>query len=503
VISLENPISTGDNPEPCKGNIMANDTQPRVQSRYSALTQSPRFLEAQKNLLAAIAEESLKLRQVRSVGDSDVRRQFADSISTFNRNRGREVYYPYLSSGLGAGPYIELTDGSVKLDMITGIGINFFGHSHPALMEEVLLAASADIMQGNLQPGVEAKDVLQAILARVGTDKGSRLKHAWLTCSGTMANEIALKIIRQKKSPSTKVIAFEDCFAGRSTAMQEITDNAGYRQGQPLYGEAYHLPYYSPKMGLARSLEIAGGHLKWLTDRFPGKIAALMIELVQGEGGFNYAPREFYVKIFEQAKAAGLAIWVDEIQTFGRTGELFAYQTFGLHEWVDVVTVGKMLQACMVLYTEEYNPKPGLVAGTFSGSTVALRTAKRVLELLDEEKHLGSEGRTNQLSRRFRSNIESLSKGACSGMIGEIRTIGGMIAFEPFGGTMDDVKKVLMKLFDLGVVAFYCGHGPYLIRMLPPLGAMSEVDVDETCRLIGAALVAVNESRQAQSGANA
>jgi 4-aminobutyrate aminotransferase-like enzyme len=68
---------------------------------------------------------------------------------------------------------------------------------------------------------------------------------------------------------------------------------------------------------------------------------------------------------------------------------------------------------------------------------------------------------------------------------------------------MDDVKKVLMKLFDLGVVAFYCGHGPYLIRMLPPLVAMSEVDVDETCRLIGAALVAVNESRQAQSGANA
>lgn len=482
---------------------MANDTTSQAQSRYSAMTTSPKFLEARKNLLAAIAEESAKLRQVRSVGDSEVRRQFADSISTFNRNRGREVYYPYLSSGLGAGPYIELTDGSVKLDMITGIGINFFGHSHSALMEEVMLAASADIMQGNLQPGVEAKDVLAAILARVGTDKGSRIKHAWLTCSGTMANEIALKIIRQKKSPATKVIAFEDCFAGRSTAMQEITDNAGYRQGQPLYGEAYHLPYYNPKMGLARSLEIAGGHLKWLTDRFPGKIAALMIELVQGEGGFNYAPREFYIKIFEQAKAAGLAIWVDEIQTFGRTGELFAYQTFGLHEWVDVVTVGKMLQACMVLYTEEYNPKPGLVAGTFSGSTVALRTAKRVLELLDEEKHLGPEGRINQLSRRFRDNIESLSKGACSGMIGEIRTIGGMIAFEPFGGTMDDVKKVLMKLFDLGVVAFYCGHGPYLIRMLPPLGAMSEADVDETCRLIGDALVAVNESRHAQPGGKA
>ena len=84
-----------------------------------------------------------------------------------------------------------------------------------------------------------------------------------------------------------------------------------------------------------------------------------MIELVQGEGGFQFAPREFYVAAFEEAKKAGLAIWVDEVQTFGRTGELFAFQKFSLHEWVDVVTIGKLLQACMVLYTADYNPEAG------------------------------------------------------------------------------------------------------------------------------------------------
>jgi 4-aminobutyrate aminotransferase-like enzyme len=458
-------------------------------TQYSALLESSRFKAASRELLNSLIEESAKIRGIRPSANGEARAKFEATVLSFQKDRGRDLYYPFISSGLGCGPYVELIDGSVKLDMITGIGINFFGHAHPALIREVIEAAASDIMQGNLQPGVEAREVLRAILSRTGTEQGCRIKHAWPTCSGTMANEIALKIIRQKKQPATKILAFEDCFAGRSTAMQEITDNPGYRQGQPVYGEAYHLPFYNPKVGMARSLELTLGQMKWLTDRYPGKFAALMLELVQGEGGFNHAPREFYIKVFEQARAAGLAIWADEIQTFGRTGELFAYQTFGLQEWVDVVTIGKMLQACMVLYTEEYNPKPGLVAGTFSGSTVALRTARRVLELLDEEKHLGPEGRTRKLSDRFRANLESLSVGACAGMIGEIRILGGMVAFQPFGGAMEEVKKVLMKLFDLGLVAFYCGHGPYLIRMLPPLGAMTEDDVDDTCRVIGEALI--------------
>jgi 4-aminobutyrate aminotransferase-like enzyme len=221
----------------------------------------------------------------------------------------------------------------------------------------------------------------------------------------------------------------------------------------------------------------------------PGKFAALMIEIVQGEGGFNYAPRDFYVQIFEEAKKQGLAIWADEIQTFGRTGELFAYQKFGLTEYMDVVTIGKMFQACMVLFSDEYNPRPGLVAGTFSGSTAALRTARKTLELLTEEGFLGPGGKIEKLSSRFSKNLESLSNGSCKGRLSEIRALGGMIAFAPLGGTMDDVKKVLMKLFDLGLIAFYCGHGPYLIRMLPPLGAMSEKDVDQVCNLIEKALL--------------
>jgi acetylornithine/N-succinyldiaminopimelate aminotransferase len=452
-----------------------------------SLLSSSRFRAAKEELLQTILDSSKKVRGIKPSATGEAREQYLKAIQEFNKERGRDLFFPFLASGLGAGPFVELMDGSVKYDMITGIGINFFGHSHPELMGELIDGLSSDIMQGNLEPGFEAKELLHAILSRVG--QGSRLKHGWLTTCGTMANENALKIIRQKKAPATKILAFRDCFAGRSTAMQEITDNPGYRQGQPVYGECYYLPFYDPKKGLDASIQATLGEMKDHLARFPGKFAAIMMEPVQGEGGFNFAPREWYTRVFDEAKKAGLAIWLDEIQTFGRTGELFAYQTLGLSEYPDVVTIAKMLQAGALLFTEEYNPKPGLVAGTFSGSSTALRAGRRSLEILDKEGYLGKDGKINRMSERFAQNIKKLSEGQCKGMIADYRNIGGMIALQPLSGALDDVKAVLLKLFDLGVVAFYCGHGPYLIRMLPPLGAMSESDVDQVCELIGRAIV--------------
>ncbi|MDR3605899.1 MAG: aminotransferase class III-fold pyridoxal phosphate-dependent enzyme [Oligoflexia bacterium] len=453
------------------------------------LLDSARFRSAKTELLAAIAEASAKIRQIKPPSSPAARDRFQTLIQEFTRDRGRELYYPYIASGLGSGPYIELIDGSVKLDLITGIGVNLFGHSHPELMAEMIDAVPADIMQGNLEPGHEAPALLKAVLSRVGADKGCRLKLGWISTCGTMANEIALKIIRQKKAPATRVFAFKDCFCGRSTAMQEITDTAGYRQGQPVYGEVHHLSFYSPALGVEKSVERTLGEMKEQLKRYPDKFSCIMMEPVQGEGGFLFAPREWYVRVLEEAKKAGLAVWLDEIQTFGRTGELFAYQKFGLHELVDVVTIAKPLQASMVLFTEEYNPKPGLVAGTFTGSATSLRAARKTVEMLSQNGFLGPEGKIEKLSQRFVSNLSRLREGSCAGKIGEIRAIGGMIAFAPFNAAADDVKKTLMKLFDLGLIAFSCGHDPYLVRMLPPMGAMTEADVDFATSIIEKALV--------------
>ena len=375
-----------------------------ITNEASSLKSSAQFQLVKKQLVETIMASSAKIKGIKSASnDPSVREAYSKVLQEFIEHRGRDLYYPFLASGLGAGPFVELADGSVKYDMITGIGVHFFGHTHPELVKEMIEGLPSDIMQGNLEPGTEMKELLSALLSRVG--KGSRLSHGWLMCSGTMVNEVALKIIRQKKSPATKILAFKDCFAGRSTTMQEITDNPGYRQGQPLYGEVQYLPFYDANVGLEQSLRATLGALKEILQRFPEKFAALMIEIVQGEGGFKYAPREYYVKVFEEVKKAGIAIWADEVQTFGRTGELFAYQKFGLNEFIDVVTIGKMLQACAVLYSPEFNPKPGLVAGTFSGSTAALRTARRILELLDEEKCFGKEGKIEKLSEHFAKTL--------------------------------------------------------------------------------------------------
>jgi 4-aminobutyrate aminotransferase-like enzyme len=468
-----------------------------LETEVSHLVQSDRYQAAKAELIACVLESSRRIQGIRpprrsaeEVGEAPLEPgAYLRQLKEFERARGRDLYFPYLSSGMGQGPYVELEDGSVKLDLITGIGVNFFGHTHPELLSERVDSIASDVMQSNLQPGVEARDFLQALLARVGPK--SRLAHGWTLCSGTMVNEAALKIIRQKQAPATRVLAFQNCFAGRSTALQEITDNPSYRVGQPTYGEVDYLPFYDPAQGLQASILATLQKMRAVCAEFSGQIAGLLIELVQGEGGFLFAPRDYYVRVFEEAKAQGLAIWVDEVQTFGRTGELFAYQTLGLSEWVDVVTVGKLLQACAVLYTPEYNPKPGLLAGTYLGSTAAMRVGRRILELLEEEGFLGPAGKIQKRSAAFVSRLQELASGTCRGLIQEVRALGGMIAFQPGSGQLAEVQAVLNRLFELGLVAFYCGRGPYLIRLLPPFGVLTERHLDEVFVRIEQALLEV------------
>jgi acetylornithine/N-succinyldiaminopimelate aminotransferase len=168
-----------------------------------------------------------------------------------------------------------------------------------------------------------------------------------------------------------------------------------------------------------------------------------------------------------------VAVWVDEVQTFARTGELYAFRTLELESWVDVVTVGKVLQGSALLCTKAYNPRPGLVAGTYAGSTVGMAVGARIIERMDQEGYLGLDGRVAVLARRIEKRFESLEK-RMPKAVGPRSGIGAMQAFVPFDGSPEIVKTILLAAFEEGLVLLSAGSKPTKIRMLPPLNTTDE-----------------------------
>ncbi len=249
----------------------------------------------------------------------------------------------------------------VKYDMITGIGVHIAGHSHPALLEAGFEAALQDtIMQGNLQQGPVSADVCRLLL-EAANRRGQCMDHCFLTTSGVMANENAMKMLFQRKPGSDRVLAFNGCFMGRTLALGQVTDRAKYRDGMPNTLNVDYIPFFDadrPEESTRRALHV----LDRMLTRYPGRHAAMVFELVQGEGGFFPGDHDFFMTLIRRLKEAEVPVLVDEVQTFGRTTEMYAFQYFGLAGVVDVVTVGKMTQVCATLFRDEFTPRPGLIS---------------------------------------------------------------------------------------------------------------------------------------------
>lgn len=407
--------------------------------------------------------------------------------------RGRGLLYPYIGSGLGNGALVELADGSVKWDMINGIGVHFFGHSDPDLAALGIMSGLDDTLKhGNLQTNFEAIEFAETLLAEAR--KNSRLKYAYLSTSGAMANENAIKVCYQKHAPASRVIAFRDCFMGRSVTMCQIGDTSDYRQGVPLSTLVDYMPFWdeaaAQRMGKARFIDMALQHLEMLLDRYPGQHACFIFELVQGEGGFNPGDRDYFKALMELCKARRVAVWDDEIQSFGRTNRMFAYEMFNLGEYVDVFCVGKMTQTCATLFTEEYNPKPGLLSGTFTGEGVSFRIGKRILERLRDgnfyDSDRGDAGLFSRHHAEFRKQMQAMIArhpdwfpkvvDRAGNEHPHFGGVGGMMKFTPFAGKKDKVNAACKACFEAGVVLFSCGHGPYHVRMLPAIPVLKLED---------------------------
>ncbi|MBM4008392.1 MAG: aminotransferase class III-fold pyridoxal phosphate-dependent enzyme [Planctomycetes bacterium] len=418
-------------------------------------------------------------------------------LQRHNALRGRPTMYPYIGAGIGNGALVQLADGSVKWDMISGIGVHMFGHSDARMVEAAVVGALSDIcMGGHLQPNADVlavADILQTEAART-----SALRHCFITNSGCMANENALKVCQQKTGSAPRIIAFADCFMGRSTTMSQIGDTAGYRQGLVQNILVDYMPYYDESLG-ARSTEIAVWHLKQLVARYPKQHACFVMELVQGEGGFRVAPRSYLEALMRICRESGIPVWADEVQSFGRTECMFAFETLGLGEYIDVATVGKLSQVCACLFREEFNPQPGLLAGTFSSSTSAFHVGRRALETLRDGGYYGPNGRIAALHRAFRERAEDLVRRRPEffppvldsfgrPQPSHVGGTGGMMRLSPLGGSKERLNSLLKAMFDEGVIALTCGHGPYHLRLLPPIGVMEPAQFGPVFEIVERAL---------------
>lgn len=160
------------------------------------------------------------------------------------------------------------------------------------------------------------------------------------------------------------------------------------------------MPFYDPHMG-PRSIDMAVYHLEQYIHRYPGQHACSSWNLCRARGGFNTAPRRFFVALMNVCKANGIPVWDDEVQTFGRTESMYCFERLGLAEYIDVLTLGKMSQACTCLMTADMNPKPGLLSGTFTASSSSFAVGRAVLETMRDGGYYGHDGRIAKLHRAF------------------------------------------------------------------------------------------------------
>ena len=441
----------------------------------------PRLEEAKNLIDLALTDHSKKITKVKP-GNPDLKEEYTKMLEDFSSDRGGKLFYDYIGSGIGNGPLVELADGSVKYDFITGIGVHYFGHSHPGVVKaQVDGAVTNTTMSGNLQQNVDSPKLFKLLLEQANK-YGADFDHMFMTSSGVMAAENSLKMVFQKRFPAHRVVAFEKCFMGRTLAVSQITDKAAYRVGLPKSLTVDYLPFYDAN-NHEGSIRMATKHLEWYFNRYPGEYAAMCMELIQGEGGYWVGHEDYFKAICEVCKKHNVSVIVDEVQTFMRTKEMFAFQYFKLDKYVDMVNIGKNSQICATIYRADHKPKPGLISQTFTSSGSAINAAHYIINEVANNGYLGNEGKIERIHAKFKSNLEKLSEKYPDKIEGPWG-IGAMVGMTLFKGDTAKSKEFTFKLFDNGVLSFIAGANPTRVRFLVPIGAVTEDHIDDVSQII-------------------
>ncbi len=346
----------------------------------------------------------------------------------------------------GEGPYVWDADGRRYLDLLGGIAVNVLGHAHPTLTAAISAQLGTLGQVSNFFASPPQVALAERLIGLAGGGPGGRV---FFANSGTEANEAAFKMAR--RTGRTRMLALEGAFHGRTMGALALTSKAAYREPfEPLPGHVQFLPF-----GDTAALESA------LTD----EVAALVVEVVQGEAGVRPLPPGYLAHARRLADQVGALLVVDEVQTgIGRTGRWFAFQdpALGGGALPDVVTLAKGLGGgipvgAVLALTDRAAGLlgPGQHGTTFGGNPVATAAALATLGVIERDGLLAN---VRQVSARL---VEAL---ATIPLVREVRAVGLLVAIELTGSVSVAVaERALAAGFIVNPVT------PTALRLAPPL----------------------------------
>lgn len=397
------------------------------------------------------------------------------------------------------GAQVVDVDGNTLLDLAGGIGMLATGHCPPSVVAAIQQQAAKLIhpcaLVATYEPYVELCEVLNRITP------GDFPKKTLLANSGAEAVENAVKTARAYTKRQA-VLCFEGAYHGRTLLTLSLTSKYGlFKQGMGPYApEIYRVPapdLYRRPAGMEED-----AYVTWCCIQLeralvaqvdPAALAAIVIEPVQGEGGFIPMPTPFLRKIRELCTQHGIVMIVDEVQTgFGRTGTLFAIEQAGVVP--DVIATAKSLGAGMPISATTGRADimdathAGGAGGTYGGSPLTCVAALEAVKLITDPAFLAHARRLGDIMRAELESWRSWSK-----TLGDIRGLGPMMLIELVS---DPVSKAPLPALTLAAIRYACAHGVILmraglysncIRFMPPL-VISEAELREALAVVAAAL---------------
>ena len=363
-------------------------------------------------------------------------------------------------------------EGKRYLDFAAGIAVLNTGHSHPRIIaaakEQIDRFTHSCFQVAAYEPYIALAERLNALAPFTGAAQ------TILFSTGAEAVENAIKIARRATGRSA-VITFTGAFHGRSLLALAMTGKVSPYKAAfgSLPGGVHHLPFPIGAVSVEESLRALA--LLFQATVPAEQVASIVIEPVQGEGGFNPAPADLLKSLRSVCDRHEIVLIADEIQTgFARTGRMFAIEHSGIEP--DLVTVGKALGGGFPLsgvigrQALMDSCDPGELGGTYAGSPVACAAALAVLDVIEDE-HLIE--RASQIGEVMKARIAKAASRNAGSRISQPRGAGAMIAFDVVGGdpakASAGTKQLMSRALDQGLIVLNCGVNGQAIRLLPPL----------------------------------